>query len=314
MTKWYVKDLSKLTNVSVQTLHHYDRIGLLKPSFRLANGYRLYSEKDLLKLQQIVALKFFGFELAQIKTLLTSNVETLEHFSAQAQFLETNAKNMLEASKILQQVISESSDDKSVTWQTIIKLIEVYHMTQQLQETWVKDVLTQDEQQQYANFRADLKTKFTEDDQKAFRTSYSNLIQQISSNINESPSSDFGINIAKQIMDLINGLYGRENINLRLSIWENGFKKGKIDDERFLAPEIVIWLDKATEAYYTKRINDILAQAEHNSSNALSIEWSELMDEIFGDSVSLKHGVIEKAMNDNKIGKSTKEWLKQFLK
>jgi DNA-binding transcriptional MerR regulator len=47
MTKWYVKDLSKLTNVSVQTLHHYDRIGLLKPSLRLANGYRLYSEKDL---------------------------------------------------------------------------------------------------------------------------------------------------------------------------------------------------------------------------------------------------------------------------
>ena len=32
MTKWYVKDLSKLTDVSVQTLHHYDRIDLLKPS------------------------------------------------------------------------------------------------------------------------------------------------------------------------------------------------------------------------------------------------------------------------------------------
>ena len=88
MTKWYVKDLSKLTGVSTQTLHHYDRIDLLKPSIRLANGYRVYSEKDLLKLQQIVALKFFGFELSQIKVLLSGNVETLEHFSVQAKLLE----------------------------------------------------------------------------------------------------------------------------------------------------------------------------------------------------------------------------------
>ena len=69
MAQWYVKELSNLTQVSVQALHHYDRIGLLKPSVRLPNGYRLYSEQDLLKLQQIIALKFFGFELSQIKIL-----------------------------------------------------------------------------------------------------------------------------------------------------------------------------------------------------------------------------------------------------
>ena len=57
MTQWYVKDLSHITGVSVQTLHHYDRIGLLKPSLRHTNGYRVYSEKDLLTLQQIIALK-----------------------------------------------------------------------------------------------------------------------------------------------------------------------------------------------------------------------------------------------------------------
>jgi DNA-binding transcriptional MerR regulator len=59
MAQWYVKDLSKLTGVSVRTLHHYDQVGLLKPSIRQENGYRLYSERDLLKLQQIVALKYF---------------------------------------------------------------------------------------------------------------------------------------------------------------------------------------------------------------------------------------------------------------
>ena len=48
MTQWYVNELSKLTKVTVRTLHHYDKIGLLKPSLRRSNGYRLYSEADLL--------------------------------------------------------------------------------------------------------------------------------------------------------------------------------------------------------------------------------------------------------------------------
>jgi DNA-binding transcriptional MerR regulator len=43
MKQWYVKELSQLTQVSVRTLHHYDKIGLLKPELRLSNGYRLYS-------------------------------------------------------------------------------------------------------------------------------------------------------------------------------------------------------------------------------------------------------------------------------
>ena len=51
MKQWYAKELSQITQVSVSTLHHYDKIGLLKPELRQSNGYRLYSEKDLLKLR-----------------------------------------------------------------------------------------------------------------------------------------------------------------------------------------------------------------------------------------------------------------------
>ena len=79
MKQWYAKALSELTYVSVRTLHHYDKIGLLKPTLRQSNGYRLYSEKDLLKLQQIIALKFFGFELSQIKLLLAKQDGMIEN-------------------------------------------------------------------------------------------------------------------------------------------------------------------------------------------------------------------------------------------
>lgn len=114
MTQWYVKDLSKLTGVSVQTLHHYDRIQLLKPSLRLANGYRVYSEKDLLKSQQIIALKFFGFELVQIKKLLLQESDALEHFNSQASVLEKNGKALLESAKTLRSILESINDNKSI--------------------------------------------------------------------------------------------------------------------------------------------------------------------------------------------------------
>ena len=75
------------------------RIGLLKPSLRLSNGYRVYSEKDLLKLQQVIALKFFGFELSQIKNMLSEKTNPLKHFKAQALVLEQKAAIMADEPK-----------------------------------------------------------------------------------------------------------------------------------------------------------------------------------------------------------------------
>jgi len=71
MNIYTVKKLARLAGVSVRTLHHYDQIGLLKPSGRSAAGYRLYAEKDLLHLQQILFYRELGFSLADIQTLLS---------------------------------------------------------------------------------------------------------------------------------------------------------------------------------------------------------------------------------------------------
>ena len=63
-------EFAKLAGVTVRALHHYDRLGLLKPTRRTASGYRLYGERDFARLQQIVTLKFVGFSLKQIKDVL----------------------------------------------------------------------------------------------------------------------------------------------------------------------------------------------------------------------------------------------------
>ncbi len=65
-----VGEVATLTRVSIRTLHHYDRIGLVRPSARSAAGYRLYAEKDLLRLQQVLTLRYLGFPLKDIGRLL----------------------------------------------------------------------------------------------------------------------------------------------------------------------------------------------------------------------------------------------------
>lgn len=65
-----VGQVAASTGVSIRTLHHYDSIGLLHPTKRLASGHRLYSSADLLTLQQILTLRYLGFELRQIRDLM----------------------------------------------------------------------------------------------------------------------------------------------------------------------------------------------------------------------------------------------------
>jgi MerR family transcriptional regulator, thiopeptide resistance regulator len=65
-----VKQLSKLAGVTPRTLHHYDAIGLLKPSRVGDNGYRYYGEESVLHLQQILFYRELGIPLEDIKKIM----------------------------------------------------------------------------------------------------------------------------------------------------------------------------------------------------------------------------------------------------
>jgi len=67
---YQVRDVARLARVTVRTLHHYDSIGLLVPAGRTEAGYRLYSEEDLLRLQQILVCRELGIPLEQIRRIL----------------------------------------------------------------------------------------------------------------------------------------------------------------------------------------------------------------------------------------------------
>ncbi|MFZ4100112.1 MAG: MerR family transcriptional regulator [Chlamydiia bacterium] len=65
-----VKQLSKLSGVTIRTLHYYEEIGLLVPAYHGSNGYRYYEEAELLELQQILFFKELGFTLKQIQKVV----------------------------------------------------------------------------------------------------------------------------------------------------------------------------------------------------------------------------------------------------
>ncbi len=84
-----VNEVSKLTGVSVRSLHHYDAIGLLKPARVTEAGYRLYGENELARLQNILLFRELQFPLKQIRTILDSpDFDQKEALAQQIQLLE----------------------------------------------------------------------------------------------------------------------------------------------------------------------------------------------------------------------------------
>lgn len=315
MIQWYVKELSKLTKVSVRTLHHYDKIGLLKPSIRLTNNYRCYSEKDLLKLQQILALKFFGFELSRIKILMKEEITIFDHFHAQQKFLEQKVKSLQEASQTLEVILHESCPHKSIPWKTIIKLIEDYQMTKELEHPWIAKILNPDELKEYVHFEQSSKTEFKESQKKRLEQEWSDLIAQVEANLDKDPSSETGIHLGKKCMDLVNSWWGKQHAALRTTIWEKGYKEGKMEGGKpALSPQIVDWLDRAIADYYRTRAYNILAQVEIQPSDTVLKLWKELLEDMHGDDNARNEAFYEIALKDDHVSLAAKKWLEQIRK
>ena len=83
-----VGEVAARTGVTVRTLHHYDRIGLLSPSGRTAAGYRSYAAADIDRLHQVLVYRALGFGLEEVATLLDDpDADPLEHLRRQHRLL-----------------------------------------------------------------------------------------------------------------------------------------------------------------------------------------------------------------------------------
>ena len=90
-----VKEVSRITGVSVRTLHHYDAIGLLKPTQITEAGYRLYDDTALKRLQSILLFRELEFPLQEIKDILNRpNFDVSDALEDQIHLLELRKQHL----------------------------------------------------------------------------------------------------------------------------------------------------------------------------------------------------------------------------
>lgn len=105
--KMTVHEIANYTGITIRTLHYYDEIGLLRPSMVTESKYRIYSENDLDRLQQILFYREVGFSLKEIKELLAASVytrqEALEHH---LELLNLKKKHLDELIELVKETLS----------------------------------------------------------------------------------------------------------------------------------------------------------------------------------------------------------------
>ena len=104
---YHIKEAAQLSGVSIKTLYHYDKIGLLIP-LKSENGYRTYSQEDLERLQVILYYKYLGFSLEKIAELLKEEkMNLLPHLTRQLDYLTRERQHLDTLISTLQKTIQE---------------------------------------------------------------------------------------------------------------------------------------------------------------------------------------------------------------
>ena len=121
MNYYKTGQFAKLANVSERTIRYYNKIGLLKPSFVMENGYRQYSDLDLLKLQKILSLKHLGFSIEEIFPMVMDNTNLKESFDLQIDLIEDKISHL----QSLKDALKRASQTPDLSWNMILSLVQL---------------------------------------------------------------------------------------------------------------------------------------------------------------------------------------------
>jgi DNA-binding transcriptional MerR regulator len=124
-----VGELARRTGLTIRTLHHYDEIGLLKPSFHTESGHRLYTADDVVRLQQIVSLRQLGFALEEIRHCLDrpgfSPIEVIRlHLARLREQMDLQSK----LCERLEGLVNHFQKAEKVSAEEFLRTIEVMNM------------------------------------------------------------------------------------------------------------------------------------------------------------------------------------------
>lgn len=242
MAQWRIKEISDLTGISVRMLRHYDEIGLLKPSFRSANNYRWYSDQDLFKLQQIVALKFFGLSQKRIKKILQHNLGIEDHLRSQQEMLKEQVAHLQHVQDALATTIRQLKPSEIPNWNDIISLIERYRMADQLKKTWAGKIFNEKQLKTVV----EVKQQLTHDQLLDYQKRWQLLIKEVEANLDKDPKSATGKRLAKAWLALIDELWAHHP-DIKQTV-DTAYKEGKIENSP-CSKEVADWVEAACKAH-----------------------------------------------------------------
>src|SRR5260370_36063525 len=200
-----VTEFAEKAGVSVRTLHHYDRLGLLRPSGRTRASYRLYGEREFARLQQIVTLKFIGLPRKEIKRLLDhSDLDLTETLYLQRRLLIEKRQQLDLAIQAMAEAERSTVLGRTPDWTALKKIIEVMEMQNNME--WTKKYYSEEAQAKIAErakiWTPELQAKVSEDWQK--------LVQDVEAAMaaGEDPASAKVQALAKRWSQLVRGFTG----------------------------------------------------------------------------------------------------------
>jgi MerR family transcriptional regulator, thiopeptide resistance regulator len=133
-TTYPVGEVAKMAGVTVRTLHHYDEIGLLRPSGRTAAGYRSYHEADLARLQRVLGYRELGFGLDQIATLLDGPDDPIDHLRRQRDLLVDRIEQLTRVLATLDRTMEAHTMGLRLTPQELLEVFGEHDPTQYAEE------------------------------------------------------------------------------------------------------------------------------------------------------------------------------------
>jgi DNA-binding transcriptional MerR regulator len=261
---YYTGQFARRAAVSARTLRYYDRVGLLCPSQVTEGGYRLYTDTDFVRLQQILALKFLGFSLEEIKLCLHDGPCQLQQSLAlqKAMMRERRAQldKVVRAIEETERLLQANAYD----WDAIVGVIQVIQMTQQ--NDWRQKYLTSEQLQQLEELSKKSYTEeqrqqitewgkgWTEEDQQRATQRWNEAFAELRRLIatGTAPDSPAALAFTQRWLNLINEFtHGNEGIRQGLRNMY-GYIKEMPAEQRpvpFYTEEEEAYLSKAIEAY-----------------------------------------------------------------
>lgn len=132
-----VAELAELAGVTVRTLHHYDEVGLLRPSARSDAGYRLYDRADLQRLQQILFWRSLGFSLAEIQSALDDpDYDRVEALRDQRALLAAQLTGVTQMIKAVDDAIAEAEGGPEVDDLEMFETFSSGEYRREAEERW----------------------------------------------------------------------------------------------------------------------------------------------------------------------------------